>query len=297
MHWVSYFLRRTFGNIRREPLLSGATILTVSVAFLCFSAFLALALGLEHVARSWSEDFHLSVYLRDGVTDQEVERFSQALGQLGPVSEVTVVPSEEMRERLIAGMGDDLSLANLEPRLFPTTVEVRVNKDVTDAATLAALSERVSGLALVEQVETYGDLYERLSTVTSLVRGLTIGLGVIVLLATLLVVGNTVRLSLMGCKEEIEIQKLCGATDRFVKTPFLLAGAFQGFVGAVLSLGLLALAVHLFFEGVGGLLPSMPGHGFCGLPIAALVSVVAGGTALGLLGSHVSVHRFLRSAP
>ncbi len=297
MHWLSYFLRRTLSNIKREPLLSGATILTVGVAFLCFCSFLVVAIGVERLTSSWAEDFHLSVYLHDGVTDEEVARLVDAVEQLGPVSGVSVVPSEEMRDRLVAGMGEEPSIAGLEARLFPKTVEVRLNEDLTDQAFVGTLAERLRALAFVEQVETYGDLFQRLSTVTSLARAVAVGLGLIVFLATLLVVGNTVRLSLLGCREEIEIQKLCGATDRFVKVPFLLAGALQGGVGAALSLGLLAVAAALLQHAVGGFLPEMSAQEIVGLPLFASIAVVVGGTALGLTGSHLSVRQFLRSAP
>jgi len=297
MHWITYFLRRTFQNIRQEPLLSGATVLTLGVAFLCFSAFLAVALGVGSLASQWASDFHLSVYLEDEVDGEEAQRIATTLERLGNVEEATVVPSGEMRERLVNAVGDDESIAALDARLFPTTIEVRLADDVRDPAVMGNLAERLDGLTAVSQVETYGDLFERLSTVTTVTRAVAIALGLIVLLATLLVVSNTVRLSLLGRKEEIEIQKLCGATDRFVQVPFLLSGALQGFAGALLSLGLLALTMALLQNAVGGLLPALTGDGPGGLPFVAAAAVVLGGTTLGLAGSHLSVSRFLRTAP
>lgn len=297
MHWVTYFLRRTIANLRREPLLNGATVLTLAVAFLCFSSFLAVALGVGALASRWASDFHLSVYLEEGVEPDEAHRIAETLEQLPQVQAATVVPSAEMRERLVASVGEDQGIGTLDARLFPTTVEVRVADGVRDPALIERLAERLSGLAAVDQVETYGDLFQRLSAVTTIARAVALALGVIVLLATLLVVSNTIRLSLLGRRDEIEIQKLCGATDRFVKVPFLLAGALQGLLGALVSLGLLAVAAALLDGALGGLLPALAGGGPGGLPILAAASVVVGGTLLGLAGSHLSVTRFLRSAP
>lgn len=297
MHWITYFVRKTAQNLRREPLLHGATVLTLATAFLCFSSFLAVAIGVGTLASRWASDFHLSVYLEEGVSSEEAAEIAGTLERLEQVEAATIVPSAEMRERLVTAVGEDPDIAGLDARLFPTTIEVRLSDDVQDPALIGNLSERLSGLQSVAQVETYGDLFHRLRTVTTVTRAVAIALGVIVLLATLLVVSNTVRLSLLRRKEEIEIQKLCGATDRFVQVPFLLAGALQGLVGALVSLGLLALTAALLERAIGGLLPALGGGGPGGLPFLAAAAVVLGGTALGLAGAHLSVSRFLRSAP
>jgi cell division transport system permease protein len=297
MHWFAYFVRRAIGHLWKEPLLSGATVLTLAVAFLCFCSFLAVALGVGGLADRWTSDFHVALYIRDGVPDAEVRRVADAVARLGEVERTTVVPSARMRERLLAGMGEDPALASLEPRLFPTTIEVRLSERVRDAASVAVLAERLAALEVVDQVETYGDLFQRLSAVTAIARSVAVALGLIVLLATLLVVSNTVRLSMLGRREEIEIQRLCGATDRFIKVPFLLAGAAQGGVGAAFALGLLAATGLLVQRAIGSLLPVMPDHEMSGLPIAASAVVLVAGTLLGLAGAHLSVTRFLRSAP
>jgi cell division transport system permease protein len=272
-------------------------VLTLGVAFLCFCSFLALALGVGNLAERWASDFHLALYLEDGVPEAEAQRIAVAIERLNEVEETTIVPSQEMRERLVSSVGDDPALSGLEARLFPTTIEVRLSERVRDPQLMTALAGRLSSLAAVSQVETYGDLFARLSAVIAVVRSVAFALGIIVLLATLLIVSNTVRLSLLGRREEIEIQKLCGATDRFIKVPFLLAGAFQGLVGAGAALGLLTVTGLLIREAVGSLLPVLPMEDLGGLPLFASLAVVTCGTMLGLAGAHLSVRRFLRSAP
>ncbi len=297
MYWMIYFLRRTVTNMRREPLLNGATVLTLAVAFLCFCSFLAVALGLGRLMGRWADDYHVSVYLEQEVTQAEAQGIAARLQELNQVQRATVVPSDEMRERLLAGLGSDESLASLDARLFPMTIELRIAGEVSDPALVADLAERLGALTVVEGVETYGDLFVRLRTVSGVARAVSVVLGIIVLLATLLVVSNTVRLSLMGRREEIEIMKLCGATDRFVRVPFLLAGALQGFVGALLSLGLLTVTAALLQRAVGGFLPAFFGSDVVGLPLVTSLAVLLGGAMLGLTGSHLSVTRFLKEAP
>jgi len=297
MRWIAYFFNKTISNMKHEPLLNGATILALSVAFLCFCSFLVVALTFGELVGRWADDFHISVYLVDGLSDQEVHRVAQTFEALDEVQEATVVTSAEMRARLARDMGDDEVLAGLDPRLFPTSVEVGLSDDVRDPQLIGALAERMSALSVVDQVETYGDLFARLRTITAVARSVSIVLGLIVLLATLLVISNTVRLSLLGRREEIEIMKLCGATDRFVRIPFLLTGALQGLMGALLSLALLAVVGGLLQRAVGSLLPPVWTGGFGGLPALVSVAVVLVGTALGLAGSHLSVRRFLQEAP
>lgn len=297
MRWVSYFLQKTISNMKHEPLLNGATILALSVAFLCFCTFLVVALTFGGLVRRWTDDFHISVYLAEGVSDQEARRIARTVGALDEVQRATVVTSSEVRERLASDMGDDQVLAGLDARLFPTTVEVRVADGVRDPVRINGLADRLRALAVVDQVETYGDLFSKLRTVSAVARTVSVVLGLIVLIATLLVVSNTVRLSLLGRREEIEIMKLCGATDRFVRIPFLLTGAVQGFLGSLLSLGLLAIVGGLLHRAVGSLLPPLWSDGLAGFPVAASIMVVAIGTILGLAGSHMSVRRFLQEAP
>lgn len=297
MYWMIYFLRRTVGNVRREPLLNGATALTLAVAFLCFCSFLAVVLGLGRLMGRWADDYHVSVFLAEGVSAAEARVVASRLQELAQVERATVVSSDEMRERMVAGLGDDDALGSLDARLFPVTLELQIAGEVNDPALVAALADRLRALAVVEEVETYGDLFARLRTVSTVARAVSVVLGLIVLLATLLVVSNTVRLSLMGRREEIEIMKLCGATDRFVRAPFLMTGALQGLVGALLSLGMLTLAGALLHRAVGGFLPAFLGQDLVGLPLAASVAVIVCGTGLGLAGSHLSVTSFLKGAP
>jgi cell division transport system permease protein len=296
MHWALYFLRRAIGNMKREPLMNGATVLTLAVAFLCFCAFLAVALGLGQVMGRWADDYHMSVFLTPEVDEAGAREIALRLEELDGVERATVVLSTEMRDRLVAGLEDE-TMASLDARLFPITVELQIAGDVTDPALIANMAERLQALSVVDQVETYGDLFDKLRMVSAVARTVSVVLGMIVLLATLLVVSNTVRMSLMDRREEIAIMKLCGATDRFVRLPFLMVGAMQGLVGAVLSLGMLTLAGVLLHQAVGDLLPAFFGSDVMALPLVVSVSVVVGGMILGLAGSHMSVTRFLKEAP
>jgi cell division transport system permease protein len=300
MPWVTYFLRKTIGNMRREPVMNGATVLALAVAFLCFCSFFFVASAFGDVVGRWAADYHVSVYLEEGVSDQDARRVASTFEALEHVERATVVTSAEARQRLVSDLGGDELLGGLDPSLFPTTIEVRLGDDVRDPALITALAERFRALAVVDQVETYGDLFARLRVVSAVARAVSVVLGLIVLLATLLVVANTIRLSLLGRRDEIEIMKLCGATDRFVRTPFLLAGAVQGLLGALISLGLLAVMGGVLHRAIGPLAPALvaglPG-GVTGLSTATAVSVVLAGVLLGLAGSHLSVRRFLREAP
>jgi cell division transport system permease protein len=300
MPWVTYFLRKTFGNMRREPVMNGATVLALAVAFLCFCSFLFVATAFGQIVSRWAADYHVSVYLEEGVSDEEARRVARTFEALGEVQRATVVTSDETRQRLVSDLGGDQLLGGLDPRLFPTTVELRLHDGVRDPALITALAERLQALAVVDQVETYGDLFARLRTVSVVARAVSVVLGLIVLLATLLVVANTIRLSLLGRRDEIEIMKLCGATDRFVRAPFLMAGALQGLLGALISLALIAMVGGVLHRAIGPLAPALLtgwSGGVAGLSVATAVSVVLAGTLLGLAGSHLSVRRFLREAP
>jgi cell division transport system permease protein len=297
MSWTIYYLRRALASMTREPMLTGATVLTLAVVFLSFCAFLTLALAVGRVAERWSDDFHLSVFLTEGLADEEAQTITSTLSELPQVTRATLVTARQMQERLVAGMGGDEALASLEAALFPTTVELHLNPAVRNPAAMTILADRIGALAVVDQVETYGDLFARLQVLSVVARAVSIVLGIIVLVATLLVVSNTIRLSLLRSREEIEIMKLCGATDRFVKAPFVVAGALQGMCGAAAALALLALASGVLNHAIGSVLPPFWGTNLTGIPLVMGFVIVVGGALLGLVGSHWSVQQVLQEAP
>ena len=276
MHRVAHALRRAVDALRRAPFVTAVAVGTIFVAVLLTGGF-AAALGAgERLLAAWAGEVPVSVYLAPGA---DLGAAARAAGAAAPGARVETVTPREAMARLRASLGEQgRVLDGLGEDVLPASVEVHP-RGLSLAATreLAARLRAVPGAA---EVDDGGAWAARLEVL--LRRGRVAGLAVLVLLAaaTAVLVSNTLRLAVYARRDEIEIMKLVGATDAYVGVPILLEGALQGLAGGLLAAAALGGAAW-------ALLPRLREA----LPLAALV---AGGAALGLAASALSLRRFLR---
>jgi cell division transport system permease protein len=268
------------------------SIFSLAVAFVCLASALLVVTNIAAVRDRWSRAGRATVYLRDGATDAEIGAITAALEGTAGVKKVRHVTAMEARREVIADERDK-SLAALPPAAFPSSLEVGFSDDVGEED-LGAMALKLRALPVVETVETYQRWTERLSSLLS--GGVTASacLAVIVLCAVVSVIGSTMRLLLHRRKSEVEVLKLVGATDAFVRRPFVVEGATQGAAGAasaILMLGALFLIVRGRFDqelsGLFGITPSF-------LPWHIALGMVALGAALGALTALVSLRKMVR---
>lgn len=291
MHRIVLFTRRAVDALGRAPFVSAVAIGTIFVAVLVTGAFACLLSGAERVLSAWAREVPISVYLVPGA-DLDVARAEAE--RLAPGARVEAVSAVEALRRLRASLGDQAAvLEGLGPEVLPASVEVRsAGKPLAQTRELAKQLRKVPGAAEVDYGAVWLDRLEAF-----LVRGRLVGLVLVGLLAgaTAVLVANTLRLAVYARRNEIEIMKLVGATDAFVGTPFLVEGFLQGLAGASLAVATLLgatwallpwfraavpLATHLSRSDV--------------LPNLLLLALLAGGSALGVLASALSLGRFLR---
>jgi cell division transport system permease protein len=188
----------------------------------------------------WAHAGRASIYLKDTATPEDIESFKSALSAVPGVSAVHYVSSGEARSDFGAKeLTTKTDLAALPVEAFPASIELEVRPDVGDAE-LADMVAKLKQLPSVDDVETYQAWTERLAR---LVRGGVAAsalLALVVFAAVLAVIGSTIRLALQRRKTEVEVLKLVGATDRFVKSPYIIEGSVQGAMGAIGALALLA---------------------------------------------------------
>ena len=228
----------------REWQLHSLSIFSLAVAFVCLGAALLVVTNLKAIEERWAHAGRASIYLKENTTQDEVDAFKAALTRVPGVASVHYVSSGEARadfsDRELTTKSE---LAALPVEAFPASIELEVRPDMADAE-LTAIVAKLRQLPAVDDVETYQAWTERLAR---LVRGGVAAsalLALVVFAAVLAVVGSTIRLALQRRKTEIEVLKLVGATDRFVKGPFIMEGSVQGAMGAM---GALALLAALFF--------------------------------------------------
>lgn len=288
--------RRARRGMLREWRLHALSVFSLAVAFVCLGAALLVVTNLRSVEERWAHAGRASIYLKESATQDDIEAFKAALAKVPNVTGVHYVSSGQARadfgSRELGSQGVKAELAALPVEAFPASIEIDVRPETTDAE-LADMVAKLRMLPSVDDVETYQAWTERLS---KLVRGGVAAaalLAVVVFAAVLAVVGSTIRLALQRRRTEVEVLKLVGATDRFVKGPFVVEGGIQGMLGAVGAIGLLAA---LFFVVRGRLdseLASLVGIEPTFLPWYVAAGMVAVGGLLGATAAVTSLRKLI----
>lgn len=268
------------------------SIFSLAVAFVCLASALLVVTNIAAVRDRWSRAGRATIYLRDGVSDADAQAITAALESTPGVKKVRHVTAQEARREVMIDQ-QDKALAALPASAFPASLEVGFTEEVTDDE-LAAMALKLRALPAVETVETYQRWTERLSSLLG--GGVTASacLAVIVLAAVVSVIGSTMRLLLHRRRIEVEVLKLVGATDSFVRRPFVVEGATQGAAGAAVALlmlgGLFLIVRGRFDQELAGLLGVTPTF----LPWQLAFGMVALGGALGATTALVSLRNMVR---
>jgi cell division transport system permease protein len=284
-------VERAWRGSRNDWRLHVLSIFSVAVAFVCLAATVLVVVNVHSVQERWAETGRASVFLKADASKQQVDDIRKALIATEGVTDVRYVSSDDARREVTASKSDEV-LSALPVEAFPASLEVRV-ADEAAAARLDKLSGQLGALPAVESVETYQSWSERLGSL--LTGGVTAALvlALIVLAAVISVVSSTIRLTLQRRRIEVEILKLVGATDSYVRRPFVLEGAAQGAIGALVALillGLLYAIVRGHFDSELGLLLGMTPTF---LPWFICLGMIALGGVLGALAAFGSLRRLL----
>lgn len=286
-----YFIQEVFRSLRRNNWMSFASIGTVAVSLFVLGVFLLLVLNMNRMASSLESQVQISVYLEDGLKADDRKDIATDIEALQGIESIHYISKDEAKERLEERLGDQKYLLDAlgDKNPLPDSFEVVVKSpDLVETAAKAI--ERMDG---VEEAKYGQDVIEHLFAITRLIRVFGLVLMLLLAGATLFIISNTIRLTVFARRREIAIMKYVGATDWFIRWPFLLEGMVLGFVGGVLA----AIALRSFYAAMAAkiydtltffpLLPQYPYMNY--VTIAILLS----GMAIGALGSALSLKRFL----
>jgi len=276
----------------REWRLHALSVFSLAVAFVCLGAALLVVTNLRAAEQRWSRAGRASVYLKDAASPEDVQALRAALARVPGVTAVHYVSSGDARVSFGHELEGKSDLAGLPVEAFPASIELDVAQEMSDAD-LADMVGKMKLLPAVDDVETYQSWTEKLG---KLVRGGLAAAGLLALVvfaAVLSVIGSTMRLVLQRRRTEVEVLKLVGATDAFVKKPFIIEGSVQGGLGA---LGAIALLGMLFFVVRGRLdsdLANMVGLEPSFLPWPVAGAMILLGAVLGALAALTSLRKLV----
>ena len=291
MRKLGYFARETLISLRRNLLMTLAGILTVTVSLMLFGGILLFQKWVDHGTQRWKNGVEFEIFMTVNPTDEQVADVHAELEQDRRVQRFFYLTKEDAYEefkRLFADKPD--LVAETSAEALPPSFRV-APKNVEDTQDLKA---RYSTLAGVDVVITADEAIRDLVDVTGFLRWAFIGLALVLLGAAMFLIVNTIRLATFARRREIEVMKLVGASNWFVRVPFMLEGAVQGVVGAGLAVGGVFVLQRLFgtienregfFE---GFYVTSSNAGRIGMIVLIL------GVVIGVVGSSIGLRRFLR---
>lgn len=289
---MSYLFAEALESIRRNGVMSVASVSTVALTMFVLAVFAAIAFNVQHMTRTVESQVQVVAYLKDGFDRAKREDVVRAARYLDGVADVRYVTKEEALERLRQQFGDQADLLDAVADNNPLTDSMEVR--LVSPGVAEQVAGKLKSLDGVEKVVYRRDTVKRLHNAVSALRALGTVLAGLLALATVLIISNTIRISVFARRREIGIMKLVGATDWFIRWPFLMEGAILGLAGALLAALAVSAGYAWLVEKVKLLLPFLP----LLPPTPFLVNVgevlLLMGTFLGGVGSVLSLRRHLR---
>ena len=291
----SYTFLEGLAGFRRAKLAAAASVAALAIALVLIGIFALLGWQGQNVAETLRQRAsEVEVFLVDSATPEASARVGERLRALAGVDSVRYVSHEEASEIFARDFGAEADLYD-DAQFLPASYRVRLGGDYASPDSLSALATSVGTWAPVDEVAYDRASVEAVERNLRVFSGVGLAVALLVVVAALLLVGNTVRLSIYARRMLIRTMKLVGATNGFIRRPFLIEGVLQGLAAGVVAglalWGLYSVFLRFVASADGGAdAAGWPG----GSPLPSVLALVALGVALGLVASSVAVRRFIR---
>ena len=286
-----YFVREVIVSMIRNRWMTFASIGTVTVSLFILGVFMMIVMNMTRLASELESQVQISVYLNDALTEEGRAEVEQMMRDMNSISKIEYIPREQAMKRLEERLGDQKYILDAlgDSNPLPNSYDVTVKKPEQVQSTAVAIAD----LYGVDEAKYGQDVASNLFDMTRLLRLFGFVLMVLLAGATIFIISNTIRLTVFARRKEIAIMKYVGATDWFIRIPFILEGMTLGFIGG----GLAAISLRSFYSAMAAKIystltffPLMPQYPFINyLTIALIVS----GMIIGTIGSTISLKRFL----
>ena len=287
-----YFIKEVYTSFKRNIWMTLASIFTVVLSLFILGFFSIVILNLNKMADTLESQVQISVYLKDDLSQEEIDETKETLSKIEGLQDIKFITREEAMENFKERLGDQQFLLNALDDTNPLPDSFSLT--VTSPQQVKTIADTAAALDSVESASYSQDIINHLFNLTHLIR--LIGVALIILLtgAAIFIISNTIRLTVFARRKEIAIMKYVGATDWFIRWPFLLEGICLGFIGG----GLATIFLYIVYNQVTqeiyeamAFFPLIPQHPF--IDYISLAILVAG-IIIGALGSTISLKRFLK---
>jgi cell division transport system permease protein len=277
-------VRDTFFAFRRAPLLSALSITTIAFSLFAVGLFGLVVLNIREALQKVEERVEIRAFVAEKTPVEQIALAADEVSKYPEVQRVDLVTQEEALERARREMGEFRDV--FETEFLPPSLDVHLKPGFRDPQSVRRIADRLKSLSFVDDVRFGEEWITQLYRLRNIAGVAGIALGLAFAAVAVIIIGATIRMAVLARSREISIMRLVGATDGYVRRPFLIEGFIKGVLGGALALGLTWLAIRL----VAGYLSFQTV--FFDQSIA-LVGIAAG-AMIGLLGSAFSVGRHLR---
>ena len=287
-----YFIKEVYTSFKRNVWMTLASIFTVVLSLFILGFFSIVILNLNKMADTLESQVQISVYLKDDLSQEEIDETKETLSKIEGLQDIKFTTREEAMKNFKERLGDQQFLLDALDDTNPLPDSFSLT--VTSPQQVKTIADTAAALDSVESASYSQDIINHLFNLTHLIR--LIGIALIILLtgAAIFIISNTIRLTVFARRKEIAIMKYVGATDWFIRWPFLLEGICLGFIGG----GLATIFLYIIYNQVTqeiyeamAFFPLIPQHPF--IDYISLAILVAG-IIIGALGSTISLKRFLK---
>jgi cell division transport system permease protein len=260
------------------------TTCTIAFSLLILGAALCVFLNADAFIKKWRKEICIIPFLEDGLSETEIKNLRRQISQMPEVDDIVYVTKEEALARLRSHLkGKEDILDGLETNPLPASMEVRLKPAFQDIGSIKGLARKLRSFKGIEEVQ-YGEAWiERFMMGFKLAKVVAWVIFGLLFIATVFIIAGTIKLTIYSRREELEIMRLVGATDLFLKGPFYIEGVLYGLVGAVLAVGILFGIYYIFISKA-----QVGPHSIGFLPDNVILEIIGIGMGLGLFGSFIS---------
>lgn len=286
---LGYFIGEALQNIKRNLLMAVSATLTVAISLALFGSVLVLRQWTHTLVGRWRGNIEINLFLRTDASEPQIEAIQAKIASMPEVKEYKYVSREEALQEFREMFKDKRELVeNVDSSILPPSFRLKLR----DPEQVDVVADQLSGLPGVDEVQTANETIKRLSRITNV---LTAGMALFVVvfgLAAVLLIANTIRLAVFARRREIGIMKLVGATNWFVRVPFMIEGLLAGLVGSLLA-GVAVWGLVVLMQRVQSYAPLLDATIGASTATQVVLLTAALGVIVGALGSGIALRRFL----
>jgi cell division transport system permease protein len=287
---ADYFFGEALINLRRNLLMTVSAISIVLVSLLLLGFVMVVGQIIDQFTGGLESQVQVNVFLREDITPEQSKDLESAISAMPEVKKVEYLSKEEAFNRFRETYKDSPAVwENVDPGALPASYLIELHR-ANDAA---AVTTRLEGQPGVDDIESGGETLKRLLQFNRVLRLASLGFTVVFLISATMLIANTIRLAIYARRREVAIMRLVGASNWFIRVPFIFEGMLEGIIGAVLAAALIVGTKALILDSLQETLIFLPVTIGWDAVVRIFAWLISVGMAVGALGSAVALRRFL----